>query len=150
MKDRKLETFTYMGLGFPIELIDVPMKKVFDEWVMDIDMNKFQLFIFKGLIHKPSGLSGREMKFMRKFLQMTTTELGNKLGVSHPAILKWEKEASRMSPAQEIYFRMVCVESLNTQEVVKIFDQIKPENLSESNEGQALLSIDMKDLKFVA
>ena len=47
------ETFIYGGLGFPIELIDVPIKKVFGEWIIDIDMNELQLFVFKRLIYKP-------------------------------------------------------------------------------------------------
>ena len=32
MKKRKKKTFIYEGLGFPIKLINVPMKKVFGEW----------------------------------------------------------------------------------------------------------------------
>lgn len=62
--ERKKETFIYKGLGFPIKLIDTPMKKVFGEWVIDIDMNALQLFVFKGLIHKTYPLTGKEMKFM--------------------------------------------------------------------------------------
>ncbi len=58
--ERKKETFIYEGLGFPIKLIDTPMKKVYGEWVIDIDMNALQLFVFKELIHKPVPLTGKK------------------------------------------------------------------------------------------
>ena len=46
--EKKSKTFIYEGLGFPIELINVPMKKVLNEWIIDIDMNALQIFVFKG------------------------------------------------------------------------------------------------------
>ena len=103
----KRETFIYEGLGFPLELIDTPMKKVFGEWVIDIDMNELQLFVFKGLIHKPYPLTGKEMRFMRKFLGLSTTELAEKLAVSHATVVKWENEQVKVAPIQETYIRML-------------------------------------------
>jgi transcriptional regulator with XRE-family HTH domain len=150
MKNKKTETFVYEGLGFPIELIDAPMKKVFGEWVMDIDMNQFQLFIFNGLIHKPSRITGKELKFMRKFLGLTTAELGKKLGITHVAILKWEKETTKMSVSQEIYLRMLFSALLNKEELKAIFDEIKPEKLVESDNEQSQLSVDIKGMRLVA
>lgn len=124
------------------------MKKVYGEWVIDIDLNKLQLFVFNGLIHKPYRLTGNEIRFMRKFLEITTTELGKKLGVSHAAIVKWEKEQTRISPTQEIYIRMFFLECLNGKELLKIFEEIKPEKLAEANkEKQSILSINISDLK---
>ena len=144
MKNKKTDSFIYKGLGFPIKLINVPMTKILGEWVMDIDMNKFQLFIFHGLIHKPSRLTGCELKFLRKFLEMTTQDLGKKLGVTHPAILKWEKETAKMSLTQEIYLRMQFSEYLDHKEVLKIYKEIKPESLSK--EIQEPLSINIKKM----
>jgi DNA-binding transcriptional regulator YiaG len=149
MTNKKTLTFTYEGLGFPIELIDVPMKKIMGEWVMDVDMNKFQLFIFNSLIHKPSRLTGNELKFMRKFLELTTQELGKKLGVSHPAVLKWEKGTAIMGASQEIYLRMVFLECLNSKEMLTIFEEIKPENLAELK-NQPHLSLNIKEMRLSA
>jgi hypothetical protein len=42
MKNRKIETFIYKGLGFPILLVDAPMRKTLGEWVIDIDFNKLR------------------------------------------------------------------------------------------------------------
>lgn len=106
MKERKTETFIYEGFGFPIKLIQCPMKKVFGEWVMDINLSKLQLDMLKELIHKPVPLTGRELKFIRKFLELSTTGFGKLVGVSRPAVLKWEKEQVNINPATEIYTQM--------------------------------------------
>lgn len=53
----KKETFTYEGLGFPIRLIDVPMKKMCGEWVIDIDMMELQLVVLRYLAYKPTRLT---------------------------------------------------------------------------------------------
>ena len=142
------ETFIYEGLGFPIQLIDTPMKKVFGEWMIDIDMNALQKFVFKGLIHKPQSLTGKEMKFMRKFLELSTTKLGERLGVTHAAVLKWEKETAKISKAQECYLRLILMEYFRESELIKLYKEITPEKLTEfSKEKQSVLSIDIKSLK---
>jgi DNA-binding transcriptional regulator YiaG len=146
--ERKKETFIYEGLGFPIELIDTPMKKVFGEWVIDIDMNALQAFVFKGLIHKPYPLTGREMRFMRKFLEMSTTEFGENLGISHATVVKWEKEQTKISPMQEAYIRMFLFEFLKDQELLSLYKEIKPKMLAEAkNEKHPPFPVDTKQLR---
>lgn len=146
--EKKTKTFIYEGLGFPIELVDAPMKKVLNEWVLDIDMNVLQIFVFKGLIHKPYPLSGRELKFMRKFLQMSSTEFGKKLGVSHATVVKWEKEQAKISPLQESYIRMFLFEHLQNDELLSLYQTIRPEKLAEAKqEKSAPFSIDINQLR---
>ncbi len=130
--ERKKKTFIYEGLGFPIKLIDTPMKKVFGEWVIDIDMNALQLFVFKGLIHKSSPLTGQELRFMRKFSKMSTTELAEKFGVTHATIVKWEKQQAKISPLQETYVRMFFLEFLKDSEFLKFYKEITPKKLAEA------------------
>jgi DNA-binding XRE family transcriptional regulator len=94
---RKTETFIYQGLGFPIELINAPMKKIFGKWVIDIDLNALQLFVFKELIRKPSPLTGKELKFMRKFLEMSRAEVGKILGIHPATICTWEAQHEKQA-----------------------------------------------------
>src|SRR5579862_2131773 len=144
---RKKETFIYEGLGFPIELIDTPMKKVFGEWIIDIDMNELQKFVFKGLIHKPYPLTGKELRFMRKFLGMSTKEFGENLGISHATVVKWEKGQAKVGPTQEAYIRMFLFELLKDNELIDLFKEIKPKMLAEAkNEKQLPFSVDAKQL----
>ena len=148
--ERKTETFVYEGLGFPIKLIDAPMKKVFDEWVLDINMNALQLFVFRSLVHKSSPLTGKEMRFMRKYLELSTTEVAQKLGISHAAIVKWETDKTRISPMQESYLRMFLLECLQETEISSLYKEIRPDKLaSESKEQKRpeTFSVNAKQLR---
>ncbi len=131
MKERKIETFVYEGFGFPIKLINCPMKKVFGEWVLDINLSKFQIDILKELIYKPVPLTGTELRFIRKFLELSTIDFGKRVGVSHPAVLKWEKEQVNMNPATEIYIRLYVLQQLQAKdkEFRNLYEQISIENL---------------------
>jgi DNA-binding transcriptional regulator YiaG len=116
MKTRKKKTFIYEGLGFPIKLINVPMKKEFGDWYIDINMNKLMLVVLEGLAHKPTALTGDELKFIRSYLEMTSTEFGKAFGVSHVAVLKWENGENRISPALELCVRLHILDHLQAKD----------------------------------
>lgn len=129
---KKTETFVYEGLGFPIQLTDVPMKKVLGEWVIDINMNELQKVVFEGLIHKPFPLTGKEIRFMRKFLELSTVDFAKKLGISHATVVKWEKEQAKISAIQESYLRIFLLELLKDNELLNLYKEIRPEKLAEA------------------
>lgn len=83
MTKHKTKTRMFYALGFPIKLINVPMKKMLGEWVMDINYNALQLVVLKALVSKRAPLTKEELKFIRKFFEMTTTDFGKVLGVTH-------------------------------------------------------------------
>src|ERR1700722_12317287 len=132
MKETKTETFVYEGLGFPIKLIKCPMKKVFGEWVLDINLDKLQLYMLHALIHKPVPLTGSELRFIRKFLELSTPDFGRLFGVSHPAVLKWEKEEVHLNPSTEICIRLYVLKHLHAkgEEFRKLYDEISIETLA--------------------
>ena len=130
--EKKHETFIYEGLGFPVELIDCPMKKMLGEWVLDINMMALQRFVFRKLIHKPHPLTGKEVRFMRKFLEISATEFGKNLGISHATVVKWENEQSHISPIQETYIRMFLCECFKDNEILALYKEIRPRMLAES------------------
>ncbi|MDE3056177.1 MAG: hypothetical protein KGI80_05780 [Verrucomicrobiota bacterium] len=143
----KRETFIYEGLGFPVELIDCPMKEVVGEWVLDINIMALQRFVFRGLIHKPTPLTGKEMRFMRKFLGLSTVDLGKKLGVSHAAVVKWEKEDSKISPSQEAYARLIFCKLFQGSELEKLFTEVTAELLAkEANSETSTIKVPARDL----
>jgi transcriptional regulator with XRE-family HTH domain len=133
----KRETFVYHGLGFPVELIDCPMKEVFGEWVLDINLVALQRIVFHGLIHKMRPLSGKEMRFLRKFLGLSTSELAGKLGITHAAISKWESGQANVSPSQETYLRLLFCELFRDAELVRLFKEIRPEQLAKKSTGKS-------------
>jgi DNA-binding transcriptional regulator YiaG len=116
MKDRKRDTFIFEGLGFPIKLINVPMKKVFDEWCIDINMNKLMVVVLEALIHKPTALSPDELGFIRSYLEMTTTEFGKTFGVSHVAVLKWESGKNKISASLDLCIRLYVLDFLKAKD----------------------------------
>jgi DNA-binding transcriptional regulator YiaG len=128
----KHETFVYEGLGFPVKLIDCPMKKMLDEWVLDINLVALQRFVFQGLIHKSYPLTGREIRFMRKFLGLSIMEAGKKLGVSHATVVKWENEQTRIGPSQESYLRLLFCELFKDSELLRLYKKIRPETLAKA------------------
>jgi DNA-binding transcriptional regulator YiaG len=132
MKDKKKETFIFEGLGFPIKLINVPMKKVLGEWAIDINMNKLMLIVLEELIHKPIALTGDELSFIRSYLEMTTTAFGKTFGISHVAVLKWESGKNRVSPALELCIRLYILDHLRAKdkEFRALYKELSLEKLS--------------------
>src|SRR6476620_10896615 len=114
MIERKNETFTYTDLGFPIELIDVPMKKMLGEWVLDINLNIFQIEVLKNVIEKLNPLQAGELRFIRNYFEMTTTAFGEVFGVSHAAVIKWEN-GQLPAPPMDVYIRMYVMDRLNAK-----------------------------------
>lgn len=152
MKNRKKKTFVYHGLGFPIKLINVPMKKVLGEWCIDINMNKLMIVALEALIHKPYALTGDELRFIRSYLDMTTTEFGKAFGVSHVAVLKWESEKNRISPALEFLVRLYISDYLKAKdkEFRALYKGLSLEQLSKGQRKKIYpISVDatLEDLK---
>jgi DNA-binding transcriptional regulator YiaG len=145
---KKYETFVYKGFGFPVELINCPLKEIQGEWVLDINLIALQKLIFKMLIHKKSPLTNKELKFMRKFLRLTTSQVGEKLGISHATVVKWESGQSKISLSQQIYIRLIFCEIYKDEELIQIFKEIRPENLAKpSNKQETSIQIDLKDIQ---
>src|ERR1700722_2350825 len=153
MKERKTETFVYEGLGFPIKLIQCPMKKVFGEWVLDINLGQLQIDMVKKLIYKPVPLTGAELRFIRKFLELSLDAFGKLVGVTHPAVLKWEKDQVTINPATEIYIRLYVLQHLQAKdkEFRNLYEQISIENLiKHKHDKQIPLSIRLGDNSLLA
>lgn len=121
----------YTGLGFPIRLVNVPLKKVFGEWVIDVNFNTLQLAVLKILARKPTSLTGKEIRFIIDYLEMSNREFAKLFGVTHAAVLKWEKEEVKMNPSTEIYLRLYLFNYLKVtdKEFRKLYQKIKVENL---------------------
>jgi hypothetical protein len=94
MEIKICEQYIDHSLGFPVQLNDVPMKKIRGEWVIDVDPNRFEHAVLWGLVHKRGALCGSEIRFIRHWMEQTLSEFGDELGVTHAAVSKWEKQGS--------------------------------------------------------
>lgn len=131
-KQKIQEEFVYEGLGFPIILKNVPMIFIRDSWVLDINLNTFQKVVLLGLAFHKYLLSGNQIRFIRLWLGLTQTEFGKLLGVTHPAVVKWEKsgnEPSKMTLAIErdlrfrILDRILCEDKIFRKAFRDIFER---------------------------
>ncbi|MBI4566686.1 MAG: hypothetical protein HY716_18570 [Planctomycetes bacterium] len=94
--DRKRqEMLVYEGFGFPVVLVHVPMVRVRGAWTPDVDYNKLTNRLLKALARKPARLTGNEVRFIRHSVSMTLEQFARRFGVTHPAVIKWERAGNR-------------------------------------------------------
>lgn len=143
-----MDTFIWEGLGFPIRLVNVPMKKVFGEWVLDINLEHFQKAVLHMLARKPTPLSGCELRFIIDYLKMSTREFAHLFGVTHAAVSKWENEKSRMNPSTEVCLRLYILNHLKVadKEFRKLYLKMSPQNLANAESDETPLEIDVEKI----
>jgi len=146
--EQKTKTLVYEGLGFPITLVNTPMKKIFGEWVIDIDMTRLQLVVLRALAFKPGRLTKNELQFIRKFLSLTTTEFGRAFAVTHAAVIQWENGKRILTPSTEFCIRLHVLSHLRAKatEFRNLYNAVPLEVLAKENAKKAAhLEIDISD-----
>ncbi len=115
MEKKVVKRFVYEGLGFPIVLMDVCLAKKRGNWTPAIDYNKLQKHVLLALSHKPFPLTGSEVHFIRVYFELTLEHFGKQLGVTHVAVLNWEKsqdKPAKINPTTELFLRLLILEKL--------------------------------------
>lgn len=93
MKKRKIEkSYLYNGFGFPILLEDVPMVEIRGTWTPEVNYNILQKVVLLALCYQSNALTGNQVRFIRKYFEMTLDKFAKKFDVTHAAVLKWEKK----------------------------------------------------------
>ncbi len=116
MEKKRVKRFVYEGLGFPVVLVNVTLVKVRGIWTPAIDYNKLQKEVLLALAHKPRALTGNEIHFIRTYFEKTLENFGKQFGVTHVAVLSWEKmgnKPTRINPTTELCIRLFILEKLN-------------------------------------
>ncbi len=89
-KEKIQKRFVYEGLGFPVVFRNVPMVKVRGAWTPKVNYNDISKLVAIALAHKPSRLTGNEVRFLRHHFELTLVQFAERFAVTHPAVLKWE------------------------------------------------------------
>lgn len=147
---KKIKKVIYNGLGFPIKLVNVSMVKVLGDWAMDIDWTELQLVVLKNLTSKPTRLAKQELKFIRQFFELTTTEFGKLFGVGHTAVVQWESGKRNVSPCIELCIRLYAMDKLQVgdKEFRNFYNQFDIEQIAKKSVKSApIIEVDAKDLK---
>lgn len=146
MVEKKIDTFVYEGFGFPVLLENVPMRKRLGEWTFDIDLEALEKAVLLTLIEKQVPLSGNQIRFIRHFLNMSTYEFANILGVTHAAVIHWEKVKKKMNTGNQIVLRLYLLNHLQVtdKEFRKIYKMLNPAIISKVRIEDIPLEIDLK------
>jgi DNA-binding XRE family transcriptional regulator len=116
METKKTKKYIYEGLGFPVVLNNVSLVKKRGIWTPAIDYNKLQKEVLLVLSHTSFPLAGNEIHFIRTYFEMTLDDFGKQFGVTHVAVLNWEKtgdKPAKINPTTELCIRLMILEKLN-------------------------------------
>src|SRR5262245_33971679 len=98
MKRKIIEKFIYEGLGFPIELSQVEMIMIQNEWRPKINVRKVADKAIKALASQNEKFTGNQIKFIRTYFSMTLRDFAkNVVNASHTSVNKWEKFANKVT-----------------------------------------------------
>ena len=115
MKRKVQKSHIYQGLGFPVVLTDVPMVQVRGVWVPDVRLGRLQEQVALSLALSSSPMQGVHIAFIRKWLDLTLNEFGQLFGVTHVAVIKWERRGAQpthASRAAELVIRLYVLDAV--------------------------------------
>jgi putative transcriptional regulator len=80
------------------------------------------------LASQKKGLSGKELRFLRKQMDLTQGELGKLLGLTSQQVARWEKEESDISGPADLLVRTLFLEhvgkKINVQALAESLEEI--------------------------
>ena len=121
MKKNVESEFMYDGLGFPIILRNFPIVEVRGVKVPETNYNELQKHVLLALTHKPSPLTGNEVRFIRQYLEMTFSEFAKRFGVTHAIVIHWEKAKdhfAKIQPSTELCIRLSILDAVRAKDKV--------------------------------
>ena len=129
MKTEKIQKlYTDYGFGFPVKISNAPLKKVRNEWSLDINFNIYEKAVLTLLAVKRSRLTGNEIKFIRNYYSMNFSSFGKRFGnVAHSAVIKWEKyedSPTNMNWACEKDIRLFIINDLKPKMLTSVYNDL--------------------------
>jgi len=150
MQRKIVKKLHFNDLGFPILLYNVPMKKVLGQWCYDFRLNELQKCVLLMLCRKNAPLTGAEVRFIRKYLEMTKGDFAKVGGVTHAAVAKWENyenSSAKMSPATETCVRLYALEKLfpKSRDFIQFYRMLIARQIKGNMATSEELVIDIQD-----
>ena len=129
MSKKFQKSYIDYGLGFPVQILNAPLKKIQGEWVLDLNFEKYEKTVLFALALKPARLTGNEVRFIRHHFTMNLKNFGKRFGdVAHSAVIKWEKFGDRptnMNWATEKDIRLAIVDKLRPKILRKAYVELQ-------------------------
>lgn len=99
----------YLMSGYEVEHEDG------EEWFSVKHMDELHRAIGRALAAEKKELSGKEVRFLRKEMDLTQAELGRLVGLSDQAVARWEKGQTEMPRPAEYLLRYIYLQYLDEQ-----------------------------------
>lgn len=91
------------------------------------DIDGLHRAIGEFLVTQKKELSGKELRFLRKEMDLTQSELGKFIGISSQQVARWEKSHSAISGPADVLLRKLYLEHINgsisLRELVRELDE---------------------------
>lgn len=112
---KKILHYRICGLDY-VYLKDVPIQRTSHGEVIDIDPSIIEHAVASEIVQQGIPIKGAEVQFLRKSLGLSMEKFGKLLGLSAPAILKWERaRTKRLSPINEVAVRALMADQLDIE-----------------------------------
>jgi DNA-binding transcriptional regulator YiaG len=112
---RRTVHYTVCGLDY-IYLDNAPVRQTSYGEVLAADVSLIEKDIAREIIRQGIPIRGVEVQFLRKSHAFSLAKFGNLLGLSAPAILKWERnKTKRLDPINEVAVRAAMAEQLDIE-----------------------------------
>jgi putative zinc finger/helix-turn-helix YgiT family protein len=84
-------------------------------------INELRSVIAEALISKPARLSGRELRYLRKYLELSAREFSKLIHVDPSTLSKWENGEDKVGPQSDLVVRALIAakKEENYQELVE-------------------------------
>lgn len=128
-KDKKPLHYTDCGLDDVYLLSGYEVEHTpYGEGISVRNVDQLRKAIGYHLTRQKKTLSGKELRFLRKELDLTQSNLGKMLGLSAQQVARWEKEESDISGAADILVRALFIQhvcgKLDLQELIKSLEEL--------------------------
>jgi DNA-binding transcriptional regulator YiaG len=105
--------YTICGLDY-VYLKNVPIRQTTHGDVIEADLSVIEKDIAREIVRQGIPIRGAEVQFLRKAFALSLEKFGRLLGLSAPAILKWERARTRrLEPINEVAVRALMAEQLD-------------------------------------
>lgn len=128
-KDKAPLHYTACGLDDVYLLSGYNLEKTpYGDGVTVKNLDELHRAIGRFLASQKKALSGKELRFLRKQMNLSQSELGKLLGLTAQQVARWEKEESEISGSAEMLMRALFIEhdggDLNLQALAEKLDEM--------------------------
>ena len=83
--------YTFYGYGFPVTLLNVPVRLFQNEWILDVDLNLLETTVLLELAQKVIRFTGNEIYFIRHSFHMNVNEFAKRFYITPLKVKNWER-----------------------------------------------------------